>query len=671
MMAQQSLYPPARRTRTLRARSARQRGVVIVIAVFSTFLIAGMIGYVFNTGRHAQLRTETQNAADATAIGGAGFIARSFNTVAMNNVEISRLIATVQLLDAMPLAVEYTLIDQEAQLESIERTLSRGLGDRAWLGPELRDERARLIAKIQALEEMDQFLNHSGYDMRRMTFYDGPEGRGELWKAMESLDAISTATMEHVGGLSQHNAAENGMDNMHFQGESSVAFMAPFEPHYLWSRHEFDDFYNPVIRGIVPDETDDELTRRGPYDTIFGWHSLEWDLNPDGFSLGDRTPPTNVLTTPANQRPRFASGGRPGFDDGSRSTPPPPTLVGYTPYGPWTWLSLQLRNELETDFEAAGRHDVNFNDTGFFIRAFGMAMVKMRYLWPQASFDQLSQLVFPPTALGHPISNQFLEPQWVTRYSEAEAIVRAGRPRIAYARWMILDYVHEEVNGRPLTRFPQLIDRRITDPRPRPGQRRWAVDPPAVNALDRIGQYVWRDAPDETLEWTDQQGNRHDARYYRYFVWLGINVGPLIEIRNPNPVSRSDRLPAPIDFIHDEMPRPSDDEPSRPGEPFSLLGVAKQPSTAPMWPELFQHSGYDGHVAIAQAGVFNNHSWDLWTQMWHAQLEPVQDFAGWAWVMRSSPGGLDQYPGLDADEAENVIEYLRSVEGLAPILLNH
>ena len=79
-----------RRRRTLRARSARQRGVVIIIAILAMFLIAGMIGYVFNTGRHAQLREETQNAADATAVGGAGYVARSFNTVAMNTVVASR-----------------------------------------------------------------------------------------------------------------------------------------------------------------------------------------------------------------------------------------------------------------------------------------------------------------------------------------------------------------------------------------------------------------------------------------------------------------------------------------------------------------------------------------------------------------------------------------------------
>ena len=269
-MAQQSLHPPARRTRTLRARSARQRGVVIVIAVFSTFLIAGMIGYVFNTGRHAQLRTETQNAADATAISGAGFIARSFNTVAMNNVEISRLIVIVQMLDSIPLAIEHTLLDLKATRDVIEYQIRRGLSER-WIRDQLLEIRAELILQISRLIEMDKFFNDSGYDVREMTFYNSKFGRGELWKAMESLDAISLATMENLGGLAQVNASEFGTYNMHHDGvnhegryasrhgddspprqNDTIAFIAPFESAFAWERHTFEDFHRPVVEGRLP-----------------------------------------------------------------------------------------------------------------------------------------------------------------------------------------------------------------------------------------------------------------------------------------------------------------------------------------------------------------------------------------------------------------------------------
>ena len=76
----------SRRSRLVR-RSPKSRGAVMVLALLGGFMIIGFIGYVFNTGRHAQLRQQTQSAADSTAISGAGYVARSFNTVAMNNVE--------------------------------------------------------------------------------------------------------------------------------------------------------------------------------------------------------------------------------------------------------------------------------------------------------------------------------------------------------------------------------------------------------------------------------------------------------------------------------------------------------------------------------------------------------------------------------------------------------
>ena len=593
--------------------------------------------------------------------------------VAMNNVEISRLIATVQLLDAMPLAVTYTLADQEAQLDSIERSLSGALSDSAWLRPELQNERTRLTTKIQLLQEMDQFLNHSGYDIRQMTYYDGPNGRGELWKAMESLDALNQATMENVGELSQVSAIQAGRDNMHHQGESTAAFVAPYEPTYSWRRSEFDDFYNPVVRGRLPDEADDELTRRGPYDTIFGWHAPEYERDPNSGigNGGGRTPPTRIETTSPGG---FASGGSPRFDNGSRGGGPPPVLVGYTPYGPWTWLSLQLRNSLEDSIEGAALDDISFNDTSLFIRAFGMAMVKMRYLWPQASYRDLQRMVGDPSGIEHGISNQFLDPEWVTRYADAEAIVDARTPRVAYARWLQLDFEHTKINGRWETPEPELTSRLIRDPRPRPGVRRWSVDPPAVDQLDRVGRYIWRDQPPRPREWTDQFGNEYETYYYRYFVWLGLNVGPSIEIENPNPTFRSDDLPAPTDFIHDTAGMaPTMGAIGQPGDPaaFALLGVAKQRSTAQMWSELFRPEAYDGHVAIAQAGIFNNHSWDLWTQMWHAQLEPVQDFAGWVSVMEANRNQASGFPDLSESEVEGVVDYLRSVEGLAPVLLNH
>ncbi|MEM9416625.1 MAG: pilus assembly protein TadG-related protein [Planctomycetota bacterium] len=674
-MTAMSQRPTPRPRRVLRARSARQRGVVIIIAVFSIFLIAGMIGYVFNTGRHAQLRQETQNAADAVAVGGAGYVARSFNTVAMNNVEISRLIAAVQMLDSIPLAVEYTLADQIATLEVTERQLARGTAGDRFLRTFLEAIRDDLIRQIALLTEMDQFFNRSGYDVREMTFYNGPNGRGEMWKAMESLDALSQSTMEYVGELQQVSAIQSGRENMHHQGETTAAFTAPFRPRYIWRRYAFDDFRPPVTRGRLPDWVDDEVTNRGPYDTIFGWHSSQREdveiPNPDG----------NDRVTDG-----FGSRWSGGIGRGNGSTVVSSRVTSYTTFGTWQWLGRVLRASIDTE-------GVLYNSQ-FVTRVNRMAGNKLNYIWPGSAREWV-----------------FLDPQWITSYEEARAIVEAGTPRAAYTQFFRLD--QEEiithlpndpvllyaigVDTNPIVQPRTLVDWHILRPR---GARL------TVPGAQKIGDHIWEDTASVEYDerWTRQIRNVEDRpqiiqalldnpnyvvavyeggaatvtfdvtieeKQIRQFTWAGMNVGPQIEIRNPNNFTNRNDLPAPIDFDHGAMFRPQDGAVGQPGEPFAFLGVAKQRNTAPMWNELFSSGAYDGHVAVAQAGVFNNHSWDLWTQMWHAQLEPVQDYAGWVDLMQETMGDASGFPNLEAGEVSGVAGYLRSVEELAPILLNH
>ena len=48
-----------------------------------------------------------------------------------------------------------------------------------------------------------------------------------------------------------------------------------------------------------------------------------------------------------------------------------------------------------------------------------------------------------------------------------------------------------------------------------------------------------------------------------------------------------------------------------------IRAVARQRDQALFWPGRFDRDKPSQHtVAIAQGAVFNNHSWDLWTQMW-------------------------------------------------------
>src|SRR5690606_19584017 len=90
-----------------------RRGVVLIILLFAIVLLAAMVFFVINLGWHTKAKTVTQNTADASALAGASWVARSFNTVAMNNVAQSRYLATVNMLDAMPLTVKAANSEQQ------------------------------------------------------------------------------------------------------------------------------------------------------------------------------------------------------------------------------------------------------------------------------------------------------------------------------------------------------------------------------------------------------------------------------------------------------------------------------------------------------------------------------------------------------------------------------
>lgn len=625
--------PPRGVRKRLARRSPKSRGAVLVLALLGGFMIVGLIGYVFNTGRHAQLQQQTQSAADATVISGAGYVARSFNTVAMNNVEISRLIAVVQLLDAIPLATEYTLLDLRATLETVESQLGRGTGDA--LGDQTLNEIAEdMQEQIRQLEDMDQFFNRGSYDVREMTFYDSDSGRGELWAAMESLDAISTATMEQLGELTQLTAIQTGRRNMRGSGGETLAAVAPFDRQVTWQRYEFDDFRNPVVRGRLPDWVDDEVTNRGPYDTIFGWRATQRET--EEIPNPDYDPNTGGERPGSRWSGGTGRGGRPTITVGS-------TLTGYTTYGTWQAIGDILRNRIDAP-------EVLYNSQ-FVTRVNRMGGNKLNYLWPGSARTWV-----------------FLDPQWITSFEQAQDVINAGTPRVAYTQFVRMDYEQQFRNGEPVG--PEvMVDWNVI--RPRGGWNR-------VPGATKTGNHVWED--EASIEWETTVGiddngdpivDTNSIEYRWKFVWAGINVGPEIIIRDPNNFASRADLPAPLDFDHATMQRPVDGALGLPGNPFTFLGLAKQPNAAPMWGQLFSTSAFDSHTGIAQASVFNNHSWDLWTQMWHAQLEPVQEYSQWVQLIDSQLDLATGYEDLSVGELQELNDYLQSLEPLAPIMLTH
>ncbi|MBT7171700.1 MAG: hypothetical protein HN909_08010, partial [Phycisphaerales bacterium] len=165
--------------------------------------------------------------------------------------------------------------------------------------------------------------------------------------------------------------------------------------------------------------------------------------------------------------------------------------------------------------------------------------------------------------------------------------------------------------------------------------------------------------------------------HYEWRIFGGI------ELRNEFPVSNliaggQDSLPAPIliDYENygDYDPQdPNGDEGLR-RKNFSFLGIARRNAQAPVWRQQFPESNPSGYItAIAQAELFNNKSWDLWTQDWQVRLVPVTDYP--EWCERLSAGKADAYEVetvITPEQLEAAEEYLYSMnQALVDAFLAH
>jgi len=194
------------------------------------------------------------------------------------------------------------------------------------------------------------------------------------------------------------------------------------------------------------------------------------------------------------------------------------------------------------------------------------------------------------------------------------------------------------------------------------------VDPRSWN-VEQIGNWQWRDEW-EYQTWFDpelginipvnQNGTHDTVPVYRIdtFIFLGVNVGPEYEIRNPNNFASRNDLPKPIDLDHDKIRH--DDERAR-SQYLNFLAFAEIDDRAVAWPSRFTgEKPYPYQVALAQAHVFNNHSWDLWTQMWEAQLRPIDEVD--SWIERMQSGDPSVLPsGVSEQKVEDLTKYLTSI----------
>jgi len=653
------------------AAARRRRGVVMIIVLLGIILLTSLVLFVLNIGDQVNRRVSAQNAADATAAAGATWVARSLNTVARNNVTMTRCIALVNVLDSLPQAVSYTRHEQTAMRDALQAQLRRGVSNQGprRLNRELRAALEEFLdelnGELEQIEPVDEMLE--GVDVARITHYRG--GSGRLWRAMVALDEMNQTVMREMPTLAQDVAVDGGAMSLRDERGAS-AFVLPVEPRVPWRRGEFDDFRDPVRYGTLPDDVDDPRTNRGPYDAVFGWH--------------DPIPEERAWEAGSSDTAEAGSGSVPvGSDSIDQGRWVDGPIVAYHTWGTHGHL-LRRVNWFVWDHMRNAR-------LNRWVRR--LANAKRDYLWP--SDDDANAAA--PTAPAIGALDTVVEPNWVIDWARALEIAASAPERIKETAFIAVEIKSRYPRGdarflepgtwawvtddwpRPRLRQPHIVRvRGWEDP------RQWTSDPEV--AVEKVVDHGWRDtwngpSPSYTV-WFDHEigiGPAVDGRgrpipqpVWRidHFYFAGVNVGEHEDVANPyegfDPAS--DDAPAPIDFDHERMNASAASRRAH----LTFLGVVRQPDRAQAWPSRFRGGKpLPAQVALAQAGVFNNHSWDLWTQMWHAQLEPIRDYQRWIARMERGSRALGRTDRIDPESYAQLLEYLRSTRTLGELMTAH
>ncbi len=605
-------------------------------------LLVGLVFYVYNVGTVVNRRLAVQNAADATAVSGAAWMARSMNVIALNNVAQARMLALVAVLDSLPQASRMAHEEVSAWIRCLDDQLARGgtldwqWGARDLILEGLNSVRNRLVDERDILAVLDQQLNGGGFDMAAVTHWSlgggGPDGA--LWRAAVAMSDFSDAAALSAGALAQANAVRFGKSN-----PVETAFLAPVLPEMPAVRGSFANF-QPVLEGkeqVVSDGASVAATggaggaipdgvwphRLGPWARLFRWRdelreAVAWEY------------------VPPESGPRVR-GGRGSVNIGGRRTGSSAVqsgaqggqwrvsqwqVIGYTTYGPYAWALRRITDHCVGDSDNPGE----LRDALFHRYVQQISRIKLDYMFGPHELKQIHR------------------PEWIVDYAEARRQASADASKIRRTMFYLVEIASSvppgpgwlapgtyRTNGdEPLA----IWTRRWTDP------ERWGVP--------TIGEHVWKDQYTYETEYDEEIGifperedpndpdsplKYHTVYMVAYYVWGGIDIGPDEDVRNPCNWSDGATLPHPLLLDTSQ----GDYDPALPEadagvrrQLFTFLGVASQADRAPAWPQQFSSaSPVNSVVAVAQAELFNNTSWDLWTQDWQAQLVPVTQWDDW------------------------------------------
>jgi len=692
------------RRRAIR-RVAARGGQVLILALFSMTLLAGVMFYVYNVGDQVNRRLAMQGAADAAAISGADWMARNMNVVAMNNVAMTKMIAEVPILDAQPLA-SIMARDEVSQWEAalaalvqqprIDPNISEGT--ERYLRDGIESLRSRMAVQRDILQAYAPTINLP-YDMEEITHYSrrglapGDRPHGMLWRAAKTMQDFSMAAWDSCGVLAQQRAAW-----MAKQDSATAAFIVPIRPEMPAKLGQYEDFMPPIrglerVRndfgemepsggrgGAIPDFV--YPYRLGPWARLHKWRDYEsefiqtgevWVPGVDGAgqTRGGKTRPGGGGRTVGKSAMQRSDNGRAGY---MRATGYH-ELLGYTTYGPYEWA----RRRIHDWARGYGNQDPGkLRDTFYYEYTDRIARMKLNYMFPAGAGEDT-------------ITTEIHYPNWIIPYPQCKAIGDNSSNQVTSTLVYVVEIASKYPEGDGMFMSPGTF-RTNGDYPIAIWYRGW--EDPGRWRLPQVSNYVWKDQ--YTYETTednqlgivkqvippgaaDGEVVWQQVYLYAWYFFGGIDIGGTYEVSNPANWESGDPLPAPVllDTSTGDYGGADPDAGWR-RQRFTYLGVARKEMNAPFWPARFQNPNpIKGTLTVAQAKVFNSRSFDLWTQDWQVQLMPVTRLlpAGdsESWVTRMESGISDAGSAkVDPTEVETALKYLSSLDPeMARLFMNH
>ncbi len=715
------------RKRVRRGATAHRQGQILVITLLAMALLVGLIFYVFNVGDQVNRRLELQNAADSAVVSGAGWMARSMNLVAMNNITQARMIALALVLDSLPLAAEMTVAEETGE-DSLAIALEKQLG-RDW--PKSKEEPKRFVYEglseiyrqmqrnldsneltdLEVIEAIDRTLDqddersleeddHGAYNVKTATEWgaDPDVPSGDLWRAAKALDDLSQAVIDSAGELSQASARR-------FARESGVRSAVLVLPQIPAERGRFADF-QPLF-------TDHITFTHDPY--AWALDKREPSARITRIDLPDKLRKGNDVLKKV-ETVRVSGGAIPDFQENLFHRLGPFAKVyewrgyrgreqgewyeddyewlrtGYRTYGP-------LEHALKIVLRRFGQDSINARTTRFAHHVRKLATLKLAYL----------------CGLRSPQRVQYAK-KWMHDYGQAMQFAKDNPDQVLGSRWYyvrIVSRVSPESSrwlvgrhdsGKLLkTFYSSQITSELSSPIERQPLGRWITyrnglwkpPPAAEKERDHVWSMVteqevkedrWFNYPPRpTLDQFDKITGYDTHTIWRaeWWVWGGIEIRDEVEVSNPLAGVNVYALPAPylLDHSYEDVQSIDIDGQDMPRvRPFSFLAVAHRSTTAKIWPQQFDNPTPSKQaVAVAQAKLFNNQSWDLWTQNWQVRLSPVTGWADWAEQLNDDANDLADANIADANDPASygpdldmLKEYMRNLPAdLADKYLHH